>query len=289
MAGLEVEHVEDPGAALAAFSVARVDRGGAASERRPPARLPGGDQGRAEGDRLRRAERAGRALHRLCADRDLHPGQRHHAGAAAGARAWSPTACCARPRSSRPPRSRDGILELAEAPVGTPAAEALGLEAVIDFEVTPNRPDWLGVAGIARDLAAAGVGTLKDLSVAPVAGKFPYPIEIRARRLGRLPRVRRTGDPWAEERAVAGLDAGPAARHRPAPDQRPGRRDQLPLLRPRAAAARLRRGQAHRRLHRGAARARGRAGRGARRQDLRRDRRDVRDRRRLRRDRASAA
>ncbi len=27
---------------------------------------------------------------------------------------------------------------------------------MIDFEVTPNRPDWLGVAGIARDLAAAG-------------------------------------------------------------------------------------------------------------------------------------
>jgi phenylalanyl-tRNA synthetase beta chain len=38
---------------------------------------------------------------------------------------------------------------------------------VIDFEVTPNRPDWLGVAGIARDLAAAGVGKLKDLSIAP--------------------------------------------------------------------------------------------------------------------------
>ncbi len=73
----------------------------------------------------------------------------------------------------------DGILELAEAPVGTPAAEALGLEAVIDFEVTPNRPDWLGVDGIARDLAAAGLGTLKDLSVAPVPGKFPCPIEIR--------------------------------------------------------------------------------------------------------------
>ena len=50
---------------------------------------------------------------------------------------------------------------------------------MIDFEVTPNRPDWLGVAGIARDLAAAGLGTLKDLSVAPVAGAFPCPIEIR--------------------------------------------------------------------------------------------------------------
>jgi phenylalanyl-tRNA synthetase beta chain len=74
----------------------------------------------------------------------------------------------------------DGIVELAdELPVGASAAEAFGLEAVIDFEVTPNRPDWLGVAGIARDLAAAGLGKLKDLSVKPVPGKFPEPIEIK--------------------------------------------------------------------------------------------------------------
>src|SRR5207237_4198729 len=74
----------------------------------------------------------------------------------------------------------DGILELADdLAVGTPAAEAFGLEAVIDFEVTPNRADWLGVAGIARDLAAAGLGKLKDQSVQPVAGRFAEPIEIK--------------------------------------------------------------------------------------------------------------
>lgn len=74
----------------------------------------------------------------------------------------------------------DGILDLpANLAVGTPAAEVFGAEAVIDFEVTPNRPDWLGVAGIARDLAATGVGRLKDLAVAPVAGAFPCPITIR--------------------------------------------------------------------------------------------------------------
>ncbi|ALL14073.1 phenylalanine--tRNA ligase subunit beta [Caulobacter henricii] len=74
----------------------------------------------------------------------------------------------------------DGIMELPDdLTVGTPAATALGLEAVIDFEVTPNRPDWLGVAGIARDLAAAGVGTLKDLSITPVPGTFPCPITIK--------------------------------------------------------------------------------------------------------------
>ncbi|WP_297506459.1 phenylalanine--tRNA ligase subunit beta [uncultured Caulobacter sp.] len=74
----------------------------------------------------------------------------------------------------------DGIMELPDSlAVGTPAVDALGLEAVIDFEVTPNRPDWLGVAGIARDLAAAGVGTLKDLSIAPVAGTYPCPITVK--------------------------------------------------------------------------------------------------------------
>ena len=50
---------------------------------------------------------------------------------------------------------------------GAPAAEALGLDdPVIEIKVTPNRADCLGVHGIARDLAAAGLGTLK-----PVEGR----------------------------------------------------------------------------------------------------------------------
>jgi phenylalanyl-tRNA synthetase beta chain len=74
----------------------------------------------------------------------------------------------------------EGIVELADSlPVGASAAEAFGLEAVIDFEVTPNRPDWLGVRGVARDLAAAGLGTLKADKTRPVKGSFPCPIEIR--------------------------------------------------------------------------------------------------------------
>ncbi|MBI5939922.1 MAG: phenylalanine--tRNA ligase subunit beta [Caulobacterales bacterium] len=73
----------------------------------------------------------------------------------------------------------DGILELSDdLPVGAPAATALGLESVIDFEVTPNRPDWLGVAGIARDLSAAGLGKLRDLSATPVPGRFASPIMV---------------------------------------------------------------------------------------------------------------
>ncbi len=75
----------------------------------------------------------------------------------------------------------DGILELPEdIPVGTPAATAFALDdAVIDFEVTPNRPDWLGVHGIARDLAAAGIGSFKETAIKPVQGRFISPIAVR--------------------------------------------------------------------------------------------------------------
>jgi len=71
----------------------------------------------------------------------------------------------------------DGIIELPEdAPVGTAFADYAGLtDAVIDISVTPNRPDCLGVRGIARDLAAFGLGTLKPLAVEPVSGEGPGP------------------------------------------------------------------------------------------------------------------
>jgi phenylalanyl-tRNA synthetase beta chain len=74
----------------------------------------------------------------------------------------------------------DGILELPDdLPVGAPASQVFAAEPVIDFEVTPNRPDWLGVQGIARDLAAAGSGRLIDRTREPVPGRFPCPISIR--------------------------------------------------------------------------------------------------------------
>jgi len=73
-----------------------------------------------------------------------------------------------------------GIIELdAGADIGTPAARALGLDdPVIDVSITPNRGDCTSVWGIARDLAAAGIGRLKTPAVAPVTGAFPSPIEI---------------------------------------------------------------------------------------------------------------
>lgn len=74
----------------------------------------------------------------------------------------------------------DGIADLnSEIPLGTSAADALGVnDPVIDFEVTPNRADWLGVKGIARDLAAAGIGGLLDETVKKVSGSGSCSVEI---------------------------------------------------------------------------------------------------------------
>jgi phenylalanyl-tRNA synthetase beta chain len=73
-----------------------------------------------------------------------------------------------------------GIVELPEAAViGSPAATAMGLnDPVFDISVTPNRADCLGVRGIARDLAAVGLGTLKPFAVKKVEGKFQSPIKV---------------------------------------------------------------------------------------------------------------
>jgi phenylalanyl-tRNA synthetase beta chain len=76
-----------------------------------------------------------------------------------------------------------GIVDLpCEAPVGSGFAEWAGLDdPVIDVGVTPNRPDALGIYGIARDLAAKGIGRLKPLDAAAVAGSFDSPVGVELR------------------------------------------------------------------------------------------------------------
>jgi len=75
----------------------------------------------------------------------------------------------------------DGIIELpADAPVGKSFADYAQMDdPVIDVAITPNRQDCMGVRGIARDLAAAGLGTLKPLSIPQIEGSFACPTEIR--------------------------------------------------------------------------------------------------------------
>ena len=179
MAGLEVEHVEDPASKLAAFSVARIVE----TARHPNA------------DKLQVCQvdtRDGR-LEIVCGAPNARPGLTTvfapigttipGSGITLEPRAVrgvvSNGMLCSAAELQTAEES-NGIIELpGDLPVGASVAQALGLEAVIDFEVTPNRPDWLGVRGIARDLAAAGAGTLKDAPIQPIPGTFPCPIAIQ--------------------------------------------------------------------------------------------------------------
>jgi phenylalanyl-tRNA synthetase beta chain len=73
-----------------------------------------------------------------------------------------------------------GIIELSEdAPVGAKFADFAGLDdPLFDVAITPNRQDCMGVRGIARDLAATGIGTLKPLAVPQIEGSFPCPVAV---------------------------------------------------------------------------------------------------------------
>jgi phenylalanyl-tRNA synthetase beta chain len=74
----------------------------------------------------------------------------------------------------------EGIIELPDdAPIGDAYARFAGLDdPVIDVAVTPNRPDAAGVAGIARDLAAAGLGSLKTPAAKSIPGAFDCPTRV---------------------------------------------------------------------------------------------------------------
>ncbi len=73
-----------------------------------------------------------------------------------------------------------GIIEIDDKwPVGTNISEPLGLDEVtIEINVTPNRGDCLGIYGIARDLAASGIGKLKKLEIAKAKSQSPFPLKI---------------------------------------------------------------------------------------------------------------
>jgi phenylalanyl-tRNA synthetase beta chain len=74
----------------------------------------------------------------------------------------------------------NGIIEVDDKfAIGTPLAEVLGLnDPVIEIKLTPNRADCAGVRGIARDLVAAGLGTLKPLETSAVKGSFASPVKV---------------------------------------------------------------------------------------------------------------
>ncbi len=78
-------------------------------------------------------------------------------------------------------QDHDGIMDLpADAPTGMAYPAWAGLDdPVIDIAVTPNRGDALAVRGVARDLAAAGLGTLIPWAAPAIQGRFPSPVSWR--------------------------------------------------------------------------------------------------------------
>ena len=179
MAGLEVEEVHDPVAALAPFTVARI----VSAERHPNAdRLQVCQVETVDGlkEIVCGAPNARAGLTTIYAPIGAYvPGLGVTLVEKPVRGVVSHGMLCSAAELQLSSES-DGILELADdLQVGQPAAGVFGAEPVIDFEVTPNRSDWLGVAGIARDLAAAGVGALKTPAIEPVAGTFPSPVSVR--------------------------------------------------------------------------------------------------------------
>lgn len=178
--GLEVEGIEDPAAKLAGFKVAKVltaerhpnadklqvltvDTGDGAPLQvvcgAPNARaglvgvlgLPGAVVPAGGFELKKSAIRGVESNGMMCSTRELELGDDH-----------------------------DGIIELpADAPIGTDFADYHGTDPVFDVAITPNRPDCMGVYGIARDLAAAGLGKLKPIAVQAAPGSFPCPLPIR--------------------------------------------------------------------------------------------------------------
>ena len=83
-------------------------------------------------------------------------------------------------------QDHDGIIDLAaDAPVGAGFAEYMGYgDPVFEIKLTPDRADCLGVHGVARDLAAAGLGTLKPFEQTPIPGAFESPLQWQRKDVG---------------------------------------------------------------------------------------------------------
>jgi phenylalanyl-tRNA synthetase beta chain len=178
--GLEVEGIDDPSTKLAGFRVARV----LTAERHPNAdKLQVLTVDTGDGEPLQVVCGAPNARAGLVGVLGL-PGAVVPANGmalkVAAVRGVESNGMMCSTRELELGEDHDGIIELpANAPVGTPFAAYHGAEPVFDIAITPNRPDCMGVYGIARDLAAAGLGTLKPIPVQAIASSFASPVEIR--------------------------------------------------------------------------------------------------------------
>jgi len=175
--GLEVESVEDKGAQLSAFTVARV----ISAEQHPNAdrlRVCKVDTGKETVQVVCGAPNAREGIKVVFAPPGTYVPGSDFTLSAAKIRGVESFGMMCSERELLLSEEHNGIIELSGDPeVGSPAALALGLtDPIIDVSITPNRGDCVSVHGLARDLAAAGIGTLKTGTVAPVKGNFPSPI-----------------------------------------------------------------------------------------------------------------
>ena len=168
--GLELEGIANPGAALADFRVARV----LTAERHPQAdklQVLSVDAGDGPIQVVCGAPNARAGMTGVFGPPGAYvPGSDMTLKVAAIRGVTSNGMMCSA-RELEIGEGHDGILELPDdAPVGASFPSYAGLDdPVFDVAITPNRPDCMGVRGIARDLAAAGLGTLKPLAVPSVA------------------------------------------------------------------------------------------------------------------------
>ncbi len=103
--------------------------------------------------------------------------------------------------------NHDGIIELPEdAPLGARFIDYRGLnDPMIHIKVTPNRPDALGVRGLARDLAARGLGTLKSLAIPMIKTHDPSKVQVRID-----PALKVKGCPHFTGRTITGVTNAPS-------------------------------------------------------------------------------
>ncbi|WP_054302520.1 phenylalanine--tRNA ligase subunit beta [Gemmobacter sp. LW-1] len=101
----------------------------------------------------------------------------------------------------------NGIIDLPEdAPVGVRFIDWKGLnDPMIYVKITPNRPDGLGVRGLARDLAARGLGTLKALEIPAIRGSFASPVGVKID-----DSLKAKGCPLFAGRTIRGVRNGPS-------------------------------------------------------------------------------
>jgi phenylalanyl-tRNA synthetase beta chain len=169
--GLEVEHVHDPAAALQGFVIARVIEA-APHPNADRLRVCSVDAGGAPVQVVCGAPNARTGMRSVFSPVGTYiPGKKTVLGPG-NIRGIDSNGMLCSAAELELSEDHDGILDLPEdAPVGTPYATWAGLDdPVIDINLTPNRPDAMGIAGIARDLAAAGLGTIRTPALVPVQG-----------------------------------------------------------------------------------------------------------------------